>query len=115
MEQVIYKRKEKRGRHIVCWKNMKAESEGLALECASVEILSVSFDGEFGGGEAFLEGAIGDQFHYLVSPNGGFISARQGGGVIKVDGRYVNVKPVMLGGSDKTKVKVTILGQEVRA
>ena len=112
--EVIYKRDTVDRMPIIKWENMKADSEGVPIECANMKILSVSFDGKFMGGcEVVLEGAIDETFFLLMSRNGKLVNTRRPM-ITTVDGRYVKVRPRVLGGSDDTDITVTILGQNVR-
>jgi len=97
---------------LITWE-LGADSFGKPFECHNIEILSVAFEGTFAGSEAVLEGAIGDEFHYLMSKEGSMVSAT-GSKIRTVSGRYVKVRPQVLNGSDRTKIKVILYGRKLR-
>lgn len=112
--EVLYKREEIQKMPVIKWEDMPADSEGSPILCPDIKILSVSFDGTFGGGsEVVLEGAIEDTFFALTNRNGSLIMARIPL-ITTVDGRYMKIRPRVLGGSDRTSIRVTILGQRLR-
>jgi len=112
MQLIAYKGKSIKDYPIISWE-MKAESEGGAFECYDVKILSVAFEGTFAGAEAVLEGAIGDEYHYLMTKEGSMVAATIPK-IKTVAGRFVRVRPQVLNGSDRTDIKVILFGRKVR-
>jgi hypothetical protein len=102
---------------IITWE-LGADGVGGAFECHNVKILSVAFEGSGdvmfrGGAEACLEGAIGEKFHILTTPDGSFVSSRMDA-MKSVSGRCIKVRPRILGGSDETNIKVILFGRKLR-
>lgn len=116
MEMIPYKGDAIRGGFPIIKWELKADSEGVPLETHDLKILSVAFESEdgffHGGAEASLEGAIGDKFHFITTPHGTFVST-SGEAIKSVSGRYVRVRPRILGGSDKTNITVTIFARKL--
>jgi hypothetical protein len=115
MEMIPYKGTALRGGNPIIKWEMTADSEGVPLETHDLKILSVAFeseDGLFHGAEAALEGAIGDKFHFITTPHETFVSTSIES-IKSVSGRYVRVRPRILGGSDKTNITVTIFARKL--
>ena len=115
--EIPYKGRSIRDNPIIEWE-LGAEDVGGSFECHDIKILSVAFEGAGdvlfrGGAEVVLEGAIGDKFHILTTPNGSFVSSSMDA-IKSVSGRCIKVRPRVLGGSDETNIKVILFGRKLR-
>lgn len=88
---------------IVRWDGMVADNEGASLDCVLLDLKTVSFEGDFGGALAVMEGKIGNVWFPMVDTDGAPISAGAEA-MMHIQGRYRQVRPVIMGGD---KISIT--------
>lgn len=93
---------------VIEWSGLGVDSSGAPLNCEMLEPLSVAFEGEFDGAEVVMMGQIGDGFFPLIGLDHGVVSA-SADGIVRMSRTCLNIKPVVLYGTDKTSVSVCLM------
>ena len=91
---------------VASWKGLKADSNGVSFDCTFLKPLTVSCEGNFGeGGFIVMEGSIGGKFQNIETAHGGIVSAMSEN-MESLSGRYLSVRPIVVGGSEETSIDV---------
>jgi len=99
---------------VVIWSNLKADSDGVTLDCMFLDVLTASFEGNFGNGaEVVMEGSAGGKFFRLETPHGGIVSSMTEG-IESIYGRYLSVRPRVINGTDETNITVYLFCDTIK-
>ena len=99
---------------VVIWKGLKADSDGVTLDCTFLDVLTASFEGDFGNGaELVMEGSAGGKFFRMETPHGGIVSSMTEG-IENIYGRYLSVRPRVINGTEETSITVYLFCDTIK-